>query len=202
MGKPLPMELRQRVVDFVEEGHTHRAAAAQFRVSIKFVNDMVILKRETGSLEAKPQGNGGGHGKLAGVVDWIRRRITEKRDLTLDELVVELRDVQGVVAHRSSVWRHLRGLGLTHKKDLRAVEQKRPDVALARQIWIGHRHPFMRNMLTRLAFIDETSLKTNMAKTTGWAPRGERLVDHAPFGHWQTQTFIAALRHEDRKSVV
>jgi len=110
------MELRRRVVDFVEEGHKHRAAAAQFRVSIKFVNDMVILKRTTGPLEAKKQGNGGGHGKLSGVADWIGRRIREKRDLTLDELVVELRDVQGVKAHRVSVWRHLRGLGLTHKK--------------------------------------------------------------------------------------
>ena len=27
-------------------------------------------------------------------------------------------------------------------------------------------------------------------------PCGARLVDHAPFGHWQTQTFIAALRHD------
>jgi transposase len=54
----------------------------------------------------------------------------------------------------------------------------------------------MRNLLTRLAFIDETSLKTNMAKTTGWSPCGARLVDHAPFGHWKTQTFIAALRHD------
>ena len=35
-----------------------------------------------------------------------------------------------------------------------------------------------------------------MVKTTGWAPCGARLVDHAPFGHWQTQTFIAALRHD------
>ena len=103
MGKPLPMELRQRVVDFVEEGRTHRATAAQFRVSIKFVNDMVILKRTTGSLEAKKQGNGGGHGKLSGVADWTLRRIMEKRDLTLDELVVELCDVQGVEAHRTSV---------------------------------------------------------------------------------------------------
>jgi hypothetical protein len=49
----------------------------------------------------------------------------------------------------------------------------------------------MANMLTRIGFIDETSIKTNMAKTTGWAPRGERLVDYAPFGHWHTQTFIA-----------
>ena len=118
MGKPLPMELRRRVVDFVEEGHTHRAAATQFRVSIRFVNDMVLLKRATGSLEARQQGNGGGHGKLAGVADWIRGRIKEKRDLTLDELVVELREEHGVEAHRVSVWRHLRGLGLTHKKRL------------------------------------------------------------------------------------
>ena len=64
MGKPLPMALRQRVVDFVEEGHTHRSAAAQFRVSVKFVNDMVLLKRATGALEPRPQGNGGGRGGL------------------------------------------------------------------------------------------------------------------------------------------
>jgi transposase len=54
----------------------------------------------------------------------------------------------------------------------------------------------MANHLERLAFVDETSVKTNMAKTTGWAPCGQRLVDHAPFGHWRTQTFIGALRHD------
>ena len=41
MGKPHPIELRARVVDFVEEGTTHRATAAHFRVSVKVVNDMV-----------------------------------------------------------------------------------------------------------------------------------------------------------------
>ena len=97
-------------------GSSALANAAQFRVSIKFVNDMVLLKRATGSLQARPQGNGGGHGKLAGVADWLERRIKEKRDLTLDELVVELRAQHGIQAHRSSVWRHLRGLGPTHKK--------------------------------------------------------------------------------------
>ena len=76
------------------------------------------------------------------------------------------------------------------------MEQKRPDVARARDVWISRRQPFMRNMLTRIGFIDETSLKTNMAKTSGWSPCGARLVDHVPFGHWNTQTFIAALRHD------
>ena len=54
----------------------------------------------------------------------------------------------------------------------------------------------MANLLPRIGFIDETSLKTKMAKTTGWFPKGARLIDHAPFGHWNTQTFIAALRHD------
>ena len=66
-----------RVVAFVEEGNKHRAAAAHFRVSIKFVNDMVKLKRATGSLEPKPQGRRG-HGKLAGSHDWVRGKIESK----------------------------------------------------------------------------------------------------------------------------
>ena len=74
MGKPHPMELRTRVVDFVEDGNTHRATAAHFRVSIKFVNDTVKLKRETGSLEPKPHGRQG-HGKLASSHDWVRGKI-------------------------------------------------------------------------------------------------------------------------------
>jgi transposase len=54
----------------------------------------------------------------------------------------------------------------------------------------------MRNHLERLVFLDETSLKTNMTKAAGWAPSGARLIDHAPGGHWNTQTFIAGLRHD------
>ena len=53
----------------------------------------------------------------------------------------------------------------------------------------------MAQMLERIGFLDETWRKTNMARTTGRAPRGQRLFDHAPFGHWRTQTFVAALRH-------
>ncbi|MCA3441842.1 MAG: hypothetical protein INF52_00470 [Rhodobacter sp.] len=75
MGRPLPVELRQCVVDVVKEGHSHRSAEAQFRVSVRFVNDRVLPRRRTGSLDPKPQGNGGGHGKLAGVAGWTERRV-------------------------------------------------------------------------------------------------------------------------------
>jgi transposase len=48
----------------------------------------------------------------------------------------------------------------------------------------------------RLVFIDETWTKTNMEPLRGWAPKGERLVTKVPHGHWQTMTFVAALRHD------
>jgi transposase len=35
-----------------------------------------------------------------------------------------------------------------------------------------------------------------MAPLRGWCRRGLRLKDHAPHGHWKTQTFLAALRHD------
>jgi len=53
-----------------------------------------------------------------------------------------------------------------------------------------------RISVSRLVFIDETWVKTNMAPLRGWGPRGRRLKAQAPFGHWKTQTFIAALRHD------
>ncbi len=43
-------------------------------------------------------------------------------------------------------------------------------------------------------FLDETGASTNMVRRCGWAPRGERLVDAAPYGHWRTTIFIAGLR--------
>ena len=45
----------------------------------------------------------------------------------------------------------------------------------------------------RLVFIDETGAKTNMARTHGWTPRGERLRMAVPHGHWNTTTFVAGL---------
>lgn len=116
MGKPHPVELRLRIVDHVAEGNTHRATAARFRVSVKFVNDMVKLKKATGGLVPKAQGNCGGHGKRSSLKGWVARRIGDKRDLTAAGLANEIAKTHGVMVHRGSVWRLLRDRGLTHKK--------------------------------------------------------------------------------------
>lgn len=49
---------------------------------------------------------------------------------------------------------------------------------------------------SRLVFIDETWTKTNLVRLHGRAPRGQRLHAKVPYGHWQTQTFIGALRSD------
>ncbi len=45
-----------------------------------------------------------------------------------------------------------------------------------------------------LVFIDETWAATNMARSRGRAPKGERLRAGIPHGHWKTTTFVAGLR--------
>jgi len=115
MGKPHPMALRERVVAYVQSGHTHRAAALHYDVSPKFVNDMMKLVDEQGSLEPKVQGNTG-VGKLMPYQTWVEAQIKRQPDLTLDELVADLAEQKGLVVHRSSMGRLLHRLGLTHKK--------------------------------------------------------------------------------------
>lgn len=75
---------------------------------------------------------------------------------------------------------------------MRASEQSRPDVAERRAEWQ------LRQVgldPSRLVFIDETWVTTNMTRLRGRALCGERLVSPVPWGHWKTTTFLAALRN-------
>ena len=77
------------------------------------------------------------------------------------------------------------------KKSLRAAEQDRPDVARERRHW----RVWQRFMdPARFVFLDETGTSTNMVRRYGRCPRGERLVDATPWGHWKITTFVAGLR--------
>lgn len=123
MGKPHPIELRERVVRHVDGGHSHRDAGRVFTVSVRFVNDMVKLRRETGSLAAKRQGNRVG-GKLSPHAAWVKKRLSDQGDLTLDALRLELEADHGLKVHNSSLSRWLRRLGLSHKKNINRTRAK------------------------------------------------------------------------------
>jgi transposase len=49
---------------------------------------------------------------------------------------------------------------------------------------------------TRLIFLDETGVATDLARTRGRGPRGQRVIGKIPHGHWKTTTFLAGLRHD------
>ena len=100
---------------------------------------------------------------------------------------------RGIKTQPRAVWVFLHAEGLSFKKTLLPEEQTRPDVARKRARWKAYQG---RIAPSRLVFIDETWVKTNMAPLRGWGPRGRRLKGYAPYGHWKTLTFIAALRHD------
>src|SRR6202035_4105465 len=58
MPKPYSLDLRERVVGFVEDGQSRRAAAARFRVSVSFVVNLMKAVRARGSFAPKPSGGG------------------------------------------------------------------------------------------------------------------------------------------------
>lgn len=77
------------------------------------------------------------------------------------------------------------------KKTLRASEQDREDVQVQREQW---RVRMEEIEASRLVFVDESGAKTNMTRLRGRAPRGQRVYDSAPHGHWHTTTMLSSMR--------
>ena len=76
---------------------------------------------------------------------------------------------------------------------MHADEQRRPDVAAARRQWRTWQP--LRDV-RQYVFLDECGVTTDLLRRYGRSPRGVRLHDHTPCGHWETHTVIAALRLE------
>jgi transposase len=59
------------------------------------------------------------------------------------------------------------------------------------------RHEFLATIATippeRLKFLDESGVTTQMTRTWGRAPRGQRITEATPGGHWKILTTLAAL---------
>jgi hypothetical protein len=151
MPKAYSLDLRERVVGFVEDGHSRRAAAAHFKVSVSFVVKLVRAVRSRGSFEPKPSG-GRRHAKLEPHRSFLLAQVAEKADITMPELAAEL---AAALARRLIPLRCRVGSfapAIASKKILRASEHDRPDVKQAREEWTGVRQPNMRLEPHRLVF--------------------------------------------------
>ena len=111
--------------------------------------------------------------------------------MTILELREKIRERHGVGFGHATVRRFLARHNITRKKKTgHAAEQERDDVAKAREAWFEGQLDLDPS---KLVFLDETAVSTNMARRFGWAPRGERCRMSVPFG-WKTKTLVAALR--------
>ncbi|MGL5837269.1 MAG: IS630 family transposase [Sphingorhabdus sp.] len=189
--RPLSQDLRVRFCRALDRGMSARAAARLLEVSPATGVRWAQAWRRRGSVEP---GKVGGHMRplLAGEREWLLARIEQKSDLTLHELLAELREKRGVVVCCDTLWRFLKRCGKSFKKTIFAKEQDRPDVVRRRTRW---RWVQRRVDPRRMIFIDETWAKTNTTRTHGWCTKGEALINRVPHGHWKTLTFIAGLRH-------
>jgi transposase len=191
MPKTYSDDLRERLTAAVASGMSRNEAADVFSVAISTAVKWMQRLRDTGSSAAKPRG--GSTSQLEQHTERILAIVKERPDATLKEVLVVLRK-QGIRTSQTALWRFLDRHDITRKKkSLRAAEQKREDVARARRKWIRE-----QGLLdpAKLVFIDETSVNTNMVRLYGRCPCGVRLVDHVPFGKWETLTFVSALRRD------
>ena len=193
MPRAYSTDLRMRVIAAMQAGATCRAVAASFDIAPSTAGKWNRAYSRSGSVGPARIG-----GFLRSTLEphgaWIREQVRARPEITVRELARRVNELLGLAVGRDAVWRFLKRCGLSFKKMTRvADERERPDVKRRRERWMRHQG---RIGPERLVFLDETCVKTNMAPLRGWGPKGERLPGPAPFGHWNTSTFIAALRHD------
>lgn len=116
MAHPLSLDLRERIAAALASGLTTRAAAKRFEVSV--ATAVRIGQKHRAGQGLQPGKMGGHRPFLLGplTAEWLRGRLCEKGDLTIRELTAELSE-WGIVVTPDTVWRSLRRLGLSFKKN-------------------------------------------------------------------------------------
>jgi transposase len=181
-------DLRTRVLAAVDAGQLNRLEIATlFQVSLSWIRRLVQRRRETGTIEPQRQR----HGRLPKFDEAQQQRLCELVQEDPDATLAELRERLAVGVSVTTIWRELTKMGISlKKKTVHASEQDRPDVQQQRQEF---QEKISHTTVDQLVFVDESGAATNMARTHGRAPQGERVVDKVPKGHWHITTMIGAI---------
>ncbi len=184
-------DLEERATAAMQSAESCRAVAARFGPAPSSVVKWTQRARCTGSVAPAKMG-ADRRAILEPHREWLPDRVRCCAHVTLSKLQ-DLPAERGVVVSLDTVSRFPRRCGFGSRKDTLVADARgRPGVKRRRE---RRRHSGRINP-TRLVFIDETWVKTNMAPLRGWAPKGERLPGAALFGHRNATTFIAALRQD------
>jgi transposase len=113
MARPYSSDLRERVVEAVNEGATRSEAAERFGVGVSSAVRWHQAWRETGTVEAKPCG--GSRSPLEDYAEEIIALVEDQRDRTLNEIVAAMHK-RRIPGSRTALFRFLERHGITFKK--------------------------------------------------------------------------------------
>ena len=116
MGHCYSLDLRVRVADFVDAGHSCRAAAQHFDVSESFAIKLMQRQRQFGSPAPARQGRPPGRGKLMPYEAFLIQTVEARPAITMPELAALLLDEHGIVAAPAMLSRFLCRHGFSYKK--------------------------------------------------------------------------------------
>ena len=81
----------------------------------------------------------------------------------------------------------------TEKKSLHAAERDSEENRKRREAFVAQ----LREIAPEdLIYLDESGVSTQMTRTYARAPRGERIHDAVPGGHWRMVTILGAMNHQ------
>ncbi len=123
MPHALSNDLRERVVRFVEAGHSCHEASRHFGTSVSFAVNLMALYRETGSVEHRALG-GKRHGKLDGAEAFLLRSVKRSPDMTMPDLAAALSVEKGIEVCPQSLSRWLITRGFSFKKNTSGIRTR------------------------------------------------------------------------------
>jgi len=190
--RPYSNDLRRRIVEVYQtDEYSQPEVAELFGVSVATVKNFVRRQRETGSADALPHGGGRTPTLSDQARRFVRQIITERNDMTLDEVSQRVKQKYKKKVSRPTMCRLLQALGLPRKKkSLHSSERDTPRVKRARR---AYQQQVSQLDVKRFNFVDESGVNLAMTRLYGRAPAGERAVGSVPINYGANLTVIAAL---------
>jgi len=116
MSRAYSEDLRQRIVDAVDDGMSRRQAAAIYKVSVSSAIRYVQRWRDTGKVGQSRMGQPRGS-KLDPHSGWLLMLVENEPDITLSEIAERLRSEHQVKACIGTLWNFLDRNGVSFKKN-------------------------------------------------------------------------------------
>lgn len=120
MAKALSNDLRQRVIEVIDQGLSCRQAAERFGVSASSAIRWLDRLKKQGNVAAKRQGGDRKSGRIEAEAAFLLGEVAETPDITLVELRKKLQ-ARGVSAGIGTLWRFFDRRRITFKKRRRML---------------------------------------------------------------------------------